>query len=61
MSTRELAVAAALLASVAGAVSAQGTQRLVVTPSTLVRPPWTLGVDGYTEECRALLGGISPG
>jgi len=35
--------------------------RLVVTPSTLVRPPWTLGVDGYTEECRALLGGISPG
>ena len=35
--------------------------RLVVTPSTLVRPPWTLGVDGYTEECRALLGGISRG
>jgi hypothetical protein len=34
MSTKELAVAAALLASVAGAVSAQGTQRLVVTPST---------------------------
>jgi hypothetical protein len=34
MSTRGLAVAAALLASVAGAASAQGTQRLVVTPST---------------------------
>jgi RimJ/RimL family protein N-acetyltransferase len=35
--------------------------RLVVTPSTLVRPPWSLGVDGYTEGCRALLGGISRG
>jgi hypothetical protein len=34
MRTRELAVAAALLASAAVAVSAQGTQRLVVTPST---------------------------
>ena len=35
--------------------------RLVVTPPTLVRPPWSLGVDGYSEECRALLGGISRG
>ena len=35
--------------------------RLVVTPPTLVRPPWTLEVAGYTEECRALLGGISRG
>ena len=35
--------------------------RLVVTPPTLVRPPWTLEVAGYTEDCRALLGGISPG
>jgi RimJ/RimL family protein N-acetyltransferase len=35
--------------------------RLVVTPSTLVRPEWTLEVTGYTEECRALLGGISRG
>jgi RimJ/RimL family protein N-acetyltransferase len=35
--------------------------RLVVTPSTLVRPPWTVGVEGYTDECRALLGGISRG
>ena len=35
--------------------------RLVVTPSTLVRPPWSLGVEGYTAACRALLGGISPG
>jgi RimJ/RimL family protein N-acetyltransferase len=35
--------------------------RLVVTPSTLVCPSWSLGVAGYTEECRALLGGISRG
>jgi RimJ/RimL family protein N-acetyltransferase len=35
--------------------------RLVVTPSTLLRPSWSLGVEGYTEECRALLGGISRG
>jgi hypothetical protein len=35
--------------------------RLLVTPSTLVRPSWTLGVEGYTEECRAQLGGIIPG
>ena len=34
MSTRALAIAAALLASVAVAASAQGTQRLVITPST---------------------------
>ena len=35
--------------------------RLVVTPDTLLRPPWTLDVAGYAEGCRALLGGISPG
>jgi RimJ/RimL family protein N-acetyltransferase len=35
--------------------------RLVVTPPTLVRPEWTLDVAGYEEDCRALLGGISPG
>ena len=35
--------------------------RLLVTPSTLVRPKWTLDVAGYGEGCRALLGGISPG
>ncbi len=35
--------------------------RLLVTPSTAVRPEWTLAVTGYGEECRALLGGISPG
>ncbi len=34
--------------------------RLVVTPDTLVRPAWTLAVAGY-EDCRPLLGGISPG
>jgi hypothetical protein len=35
--------------------------RLLVTPPTLVRPEWTLAVEGFGEECRALLGGISPG
>lgn len=35
--------------------------RLVVTPDTLVRPSWTPAVAGYDEDCRALLGGISPG
>jgi RimJ/RimL family protein N-acetyltransferase len=35
--------------------------RLVVTPPTLVRPGWTLEVEGYGADCRALLGGISPG
>ena len=35
--------------------------RFVVTPPTLVRPAWTLEVAGYSEECRALLGGISRG
>jgi RimJ/RimL family protein N-acetyltransferase len=35
--------------------------RLIVTPSTFVRPEWTPEVAGYDEECRALLGGISPG
>ncbi|MBV9921018.1 MAG: GNAT family N-acetyltransferase [Pseudonocardia sp.] len=35
--------------------------RLVVTPSTLVRPDWTLDAVGYGEDCRALLGGISRG
>ena len=35
--------------------------RLVVTPQTLVRPAWTLDVEGYREACRALLGGISRG
>jgi RimJ/RimL family protein N-acetyltransferase len=35
--------------------------RLLVMPSTLVRPEWTLAVEGYGEECRALLGGISRG
>ena len=35
--------------------------RLVVTRSSLARPEWTLDVAGFGEECRALLGGISPG
>ena len=35
--------------------------RLLVTPESLHRPEWTLAVTGYTEECRALLGGISRG
>lgn len=35
--------------------------RLLVTPTTLVRPGWMLGVEGYSEDCRALLGGISRG
>jgi RimJ/RimL family protein N-acetyltransferase len=35
--------------------------RMVVTSDTLVRPAWTLDVEGYDEGCRALVGGISPG
>lgn len=35
--------------------------RLLLDAAAFVRPDWTLAVDGYGEECRALLGGISPG
>jgi RimJ/RimL family protein N-acetyltransferase len=35
--------------------------RLLLDAATFVRPGWTLAVEGYGEECRALLGGISPG
>ena len=35
--------------------------RLVGTPSTLVRRQWSFNVAGYGADCRAFLGGISPG
>lgn len=34
--------------------------RLLVTPETLVRPEWTVEVDGE-NDCRSLLGAFSPG
>ena len=31
--------------------------RLLLTPDTFVRPPWTLRVEGLDTDCRAQLGG----